>query len=776
MRVESSRTRVMRWLLGRPRRIHVLPGRPPAGPQAGPAADPADPSRPGRPVRAVCCSGGGIRSAAFTLGGLQRLSTPAAPGSASFYSGVDLLTAVSGGSYMASSFAILASDGTGDLPPYAPGSPEERRLRAHTRYLIEDQRVAAIGAVTILYGLLLNLIPLLAGLYVLGKLLGWGLRHGGLLTLSGDVPPQWQLGHVGAVTTTVAGVVLLGVTLFGVERLHDVYRAPRDALTRFLDAWTLRVLAFAAFLAVILLGVPLFLRAVSTTDINPGGVPFGQQASGFVATSLAIVGLVKGSLGRFKGKLVTTTGPSKGGLASYVAKAMRAAAPWAGSVVALGLLVVALLTWTSSAAYNGFRWREAGFALGALAVLAVWQVVTDVNRNSVHSFYRARLSSAFFVRRDETGTRAEPRPYSEPIPLESVRGKPALLVCAAVNTDEAGRVPSGRACAPWTFSRAYTGITAGTMFGGEPGLLDPGADSGEAPYGMVATGDYARRAGRRLVTLPGAVAVSGAAISPVMGRMTRAPIRILLGLANVRLGLWLPNPLQKTPPHPGEGIWALMKWQAGQPGPLALLREMTGRTSLIGRWVYVTDGGHYENLGLVEALRRGATEILVFDASGDGPDSWSAFGLAMQTARADLGVEIDLDPTQMRQPAEGAGAPTLVAQGTCTYPNGVRADLWLCKLALPEEASWDVLAWAQGHPSFPHDSTVQQLYGDREFEAYRALGDLAAATALRMYERGHAQPPGRDRRQDVVLPSPTDGTVADVSATSSTTSAGPPRS
>lgn len=149
----------------------------------------------------------------------------------------------------------------------------------------------------------------------------------------------------------------------------------------------------------------------------------------------------------------------------------------------------------------------------------------------------------------------------------------------------------------------------------------------------------------------------------------------------------------------------------------------------------------------------------------------------MQTARADLGVEIDLDPTQMRRPPDGVGAPTLVAQGTCTYPNGVRADLWLCKLALPEEASWDVLAWAQGHPSFPHDSTVQQLYGDREFEAYRALGDLAAATALRMYEQGRGQQAlERDRRRDVVLPSPTDGSVADVSAISSTPSTGSPRS
>jgi hypothetical protein len=154
--------------------------------------------------------------------------------------------------------------------------------------------------------------------------------------------------------------------------------------------------------------------------------------------------------------------------------------------------------------------------------------------------------------------------------------------------------------------------------------------------------------------------------------------------------------------------------------------------------VYVTDGGHYENLGLVEALRRGATEIIVFDASGDPPESWATFGQAVETARADLGVEIDLDPTRMRPAAGSNRAPTLVAEGTCTYPNGVRARLWLCKLALPEtaSASWDVFAWAGGHSSFPHDSTAQQLYGDQEFEAYRRLGEVAAQMALRLMESG----------------------------------------
>jgi hypothetical protein len=222
-----------------------------------------------------------------------------------------------------------------------------------------------------------------------------------------------------------------------------------------------------------------------------------------------------------------------------------------------------------------------------------------------------------------------------------------------------------------------------------------------------------------------------------MGRMTRAPLRLLLGLANVRLGLWLPNPTfaaAPAAPPPEGGVITKMRWQWGQPGMKALLAEMFGRTRLGGRWVYVTDGGHYENLGLVEALRRGARQIVVFDASGDPPNTWLAFGEAVQTARADLGVEITLDPSAMRPPAGELGSPTLVVSGTYTYPDASTGELYLCKLALPAKASWDVQAWARRNPRFPHDTTLQQLYGDREFEAYRRLGEIAAEHARALLE------------------------------------------
>lgn len=736
------------WLLPTPPQPVPLPGRPPAGSAEGPRPHPDGRTRPATPVRAVCCSGGGIRAAAFALGGLQGLSRRS--GGPSWYDGVDLVTAVSGGSYTAGSFAMVnhhePHDGFKDVPVYAPGSPEDNRLRAHTRYLIEDPRVAAIGMLSILHGLVLNLLPLLAGLFVGGTVLGWGLHASGLLRPD---PSGWQPPRLAGVLTTAALLAGAGLAVFAADRLRDVYKRPNVTLTHRLRTWTLRLFVLAGAVLVLLAGMPALLHLLTVSGPHRAApeVSWQSQVTGFAATAGTLVGLVKATLGRVRTKLQTSaTASTPGPVTGLLRKAGRLVTPWLGSAVAVALLAGAFAIWTANAAYRA-TWRQAVAAVLALVGLAVWRLLTDINRNSVHPFYKERLCSAFAVRRTEDGTSAQPLPYDQPVRFSAYKDdKPTLVVCAAVNTDEEGVVPSGRGCAPFTYSPSWTGVSSGTMFAGEPG-----ADA--TREGMRPTREYEELAGPRLVTLPAAVAVSGAAVSPVMGRMTRAPLRLLLGLANVRLGLWLPNPTDRAVPAPKDGpekgLRARLRWQWSQPGIRALLAEMLGHTRLEGRWVYVTDGGHYENLGLVEALRRGATEIVAFDASGDPPLSWATFGEAVETARADLGVEVDLDPTTMTPPEGSDRSPALVVEGSCTYPNGVRARLWLCKLALPAKASWDVLAWAGGHPTFPHDSTGQQLYGDREFEAYRRLGETAAEEALHLMSRLPAAMP-----RGPVLPAP----------------------
>jgi hypothetical protein len=187
----------------------------------------------------------------------------------------------------------------------------------------------------------------------------------------------------------------------------------------------------------------------------------------------------------------------------------------------------------------------------------------------------------------------------------------------------------------------------------------------------------------------------------------------------------------------------------------------------------VTDGGHYDNLGLVEALHRGADSIVVFDASGDRPDTWYTLGGAMALARTDAAVQISLNPTTM---IRRYGRPASLGRGQVLQPwaygtftrqdgdatgpdragpgpngngaaagrngaggpgNGQRADreppapgkIWICKLGWWDQAPWDVRAYAAGHAAYPCDTTLQQLYDGAEFEAYHELGAAAVSAA-----------------------------------------------
>jgi hypothetical protein len=201
-----------------------------------------------------------------------------------------------------------------------------------------------------------------------------------------------------------------------------------------------------------------------------------------------------------------------------------------------------------------------------------------------------------------------------------------------------------------------------------------------------------------------------------------------------------------------------------------LWAEAAGHTSYRATWINVTDGGHYDNLGLVEALHRGAKNIVVFDASGDRPDTWYTLGGAMALARTDAGVEISLNPTTMAL-SNGKAAtlrPGQVlrpwAHGTFTRPdvavtqpdgvlsraNGQAAnhrlprtgEIWICKLGWWDQAPWDVRAYAAGHSTYPCDTTLQQLYDGAEFEAYHELGASAAITAAQAGKLPLLLPPG----------------------------------
>jgi hypothetical protein len=209
---------------------------------------------------------------------------------------------------------------------------------------------------------------------------------------------------------------------------------------------------------------------------------------------------------------------------------------------------------------------------------------------------------------------------------------------------------------------------------------------------------------------------------------------MLLTLVNARLGVWLPNPrvvaARKNDPSKGRQGWA-------RPPFFRILREMLGNNEVNSKFLYVTDGGHWENLGLVELLRRGCTEIYCFDAAGDKEKTFFTIGEAIALARGELGVEIELRPDEIGKP--DPDDPRYVDSdnkvGSFTYPpdadgHVVTGTIVFVKAEVTADAPWDVRAYKEKDPNFPNNSLIEQMFPDETFESYRALGAFSAHRAF----------------------------------------------
>lgn len=690
----------------------------------------------------ICCSGGGIRSAAFSLGALQLFSEKG------LYQKASAVIGVSGGGYLAAAFHVVRKSlRLEDPPPFAPGSPELARLRRRTRYLLPSVAVSARGIMSLVYGVVVNLVLAAVLLRGISWLLGWAIHEAGILgprdraVQYGQLPLWYWIAALGPLAIVV-GIFLVEAT---VDRFHVPPRLLRTEARDFAQWLTIPALVTP----VLFLGVPWVLAWFIDWREPPTSAPPSIAADGvetLLNTELGVA--VVGGLGAallalarsaWKGFTEAGTIALADGLVAQVAGWLRVRlVPWLGTVLIAVVGVIVLLGWTTNYARNPL-WRGDWDVAAACAVLVLAiRVFTDATRTSLHPYYRERLANAYLVRR--TDGEALPYEYTRPMPYsEWARPQdhgPELVVVAAASAFDRDFVPADRNCVPFVFDPHHTGVIG---------------DVSLPPQGMVRTDAYERRADyrRRDVTVPGAIAISGAAFSPLTGRdyFRTRPMRLLFAMVNARLGVWLPNPYWGTSSSSasfaercraaadaGRGGafgrlvafaasgWAHIVSLVDKPGPYRLFKEAFGATSLYDRRLYVTDGGHYDQLGLVEALRRRPDRIIVVDASNDTEDVFTSVGLAIATARMDLGVEIDLDLRSMRRGADGARAERAWARGTATCPDGKTIELYLLKALLTPDLPWDVEAYAARHPEFPRRSTSDQLYGEFDFEAYRELG------------------------------------------------------
>jgi hypothetical protein len=501
--------------------------------------------------------------------------------------------------------------------------------------------------------------------------------------------------------------VLVGTTaILGI--FHLLARRQRTTAERF-ERWYKRLVGLTVAVVVVLLALPALVTRVEN---GYGGLEDDvRKLSG--AGTLTIVLTLLTQLSAFsgsKGAPSTLVGRFTASVGPFARRVLLRLATYVAAPLTLLVLVLGITSW---AAQRGMDPGAVGVAVGVAGVLAFILLGADLNQWSIHPFYRDRLCSAFAVPgRGEQGAL-----------LGDLPATPELIICGAANIADDRATPPGRPVLSWTFSRAAMGcaqlgwITAPAS---SDAIVPPtaGAGPGSSTRRTVPAPEpqHLPDRWRHLAEVWCAVAVSGAAFSPAMGKMTR-PVRGLLALGNLRLGLWFPNPLRLAE-QDGQTWYTLH-----HPRAWYLFKELVGSHRFDDRWVYVTDGGHYENLGLTELLERRCTEIFCFDASGDSTDTFGTLAEAMRIARARLDIEIDIDPSALRPDEDGISRVGVCA-GTVRYAGDPEPSGWivLAKLAVPETAPFDIRDLARTLPKFPNHPTSDQLYTDQKFEAYRALG------------------------------------------------------
>ncbi len=221
------------------------------------------------------------------------------------------------------------------------------------------------------------------------------------------------------------------------------------------------------------------------------------------------------------------------------------------------------------------------------------------------------------------------------------------------------------------------------------------------------------------ISLGTSIAISGAAASPNMGSHSSKVLTFLMALFNLRLGAWLPNPASRDQKILAKG---------GPDSPLVLLDEALGQTDDRSPWVYLSDGGHFENLGLYEMVRRRCRFMVVSDASADPKYDFQDLANAIQKIRADMGVPIEFigGAPEIRHKKDGPSkhCALLRVQYSVVDGEGVPdGRILYIKPALSTNESRDVKYYSDNHKDFPHETTADQFFSEDQFESYRRLGE-----------------------------------------------------
>jgi len=716
--------------------------------------------RKGHYLTGLALSGGGIRSASFCLGVLQAIDAVSKEHEPQVLDQVDYLSTVSGGGYIGTSLVSGLMQSEGLFPFRSKVDQEEtiqtQHVRDYSNFLApEGIRDFLVGFVAISRGLLIN------AFIFLGVLL---LVAGMTVYLNPNVEElNRSLMGLPLFRWTAIAVAVLMACQVGYALLASHRRARRLPLAK-RERWS-RVLAFA-MVAVVLIGLIEAQAYLIAYLVDKNLLDWLSATLAAVSATLAPVALALGaSAGKLAAVARTMTGDRtwKGSFkrwaswtALYIAAAVVPFLLWCTYILLCYWGIRANIThgdaghpgipdWLTGVAGMFPRWLVGTegifgpecaiallYGLAGLALLGI-SILVKPNAGSLHGYYRDRLSRAFLWQQDILREVAQGNDAACDSPMDvdrfkfsslkkwkdglwdpDVRLAPYLLVNTAVNLEGSKYLNRrGRNADSFLFSPLFIGSEA---------------------TGYAYTLDMEQM--DRNINLGTAMAASGAAASANMGDRTIRPLTFSLAALNVRLGYWAPNPRhvhkrgRKSPFIAGVGLayYALETF--------GLLNEETQN-------VYLTDGGHFDNLGIYELLKRRCALIIAVDAEADPGMYFESFIRVQRYARIDLGTLIDLPWESLRRSAlsvcdekwrrpvrpEAHRGPH-AALGIIHYGNDEKGVLIYIKSSMSGDENDLICDFKRRHVTFPHQTTADQFFSEEQFEVYRALGFHAARGLL----------------------------------------------
>jgi hypothetical protein len=757
---------------------------------------------PNGPLCGLALSGGGIRSASIALGVMQAL---AAKGQLQKF---DYLSTVSGGGYIGSAVTWFTSrkwnihgeerkfgtlpepepdpkvnPGTGDptaavpvfpfgtrgpvTPPAHPlRRPEQllRYLSHHANYLEPTKGVSIVHplkGINILAAVAVVLRGIIVNVFIWLTLMTFLFLTAILLA-----PHYWRLDEEvkipGLFCLALAVSALMAVLFCAAALVYSLVTGVPPTLTprflssvtsykarRFIDGFVPLSLVIGA--ALLLLGliptVDYFLRGF-VKYIGPsailGGIATGlwtfwnsrhsgTRAPGFAASLVAPVGAF----------LILY------GTALFAYQLAYAVATGHSSVAALGegvgWILSALPDPVVAAMHGAARralvhWQDANpKAVVALFLLACLAALTgrlaNLNYTSIHRYYRDRLMESFLPDPESAvDNHCGPAGKSDKTNLadmcnpDEARGPYHLINCNVLLNNSESRV--------WN------------LRGGDSFVMAP-RYCGSSATGWVETAGWMKDP----MSLATAMAISGAAANPGTGTGGVGPMRdqlvaILMSMLNLRLGCWLPNPRYGTravtPNHFHPGLTEMLGWGRREDSEILQL----------------TDGGHFDNLGLYELIRRKVRLIVVSDGTADPKFAFGDLLILLPRLREDFGATITfdrsagstefdpgkkpapldltlprLDPVAVpRYPAGVALAHCGYAVADIAYADGTKGTLIYLKAAVIDTMDLELLGYKGKTPDFPNESTLDQFYSEEKFEVHRSVGFALAQQMLKEIE------------------------------------------